>query len=85
VPLSESAVAAHVHAITGEEVGEHWVHGFQRAHPETKAMWISGQESLHAQALNKPIVQDFYNIFYELQQKYNIPKKNIYNMNEKGI
>ena len=44
-----------------------------------------GPEKCRAQALNKPAVDDYFEMLEELIVKYKIEKHNIYNMDGKGI
>jgi len=85
VPLHASAVAKHASVISGNNVGEHWVQRFRVRHPELKAKWTSGLERCRAQALNPTAVADFYDTLHDMIEKHDIPKENIYNMDEKGI
>lgn len=85
VPLHPTAVAQHAFAISGVEVGEHWVARFRTRHGELKAKWTTGLEKCRAQSLNEAAVKEFYNVLGELLEQYNIPEENIYNMDEKGI
>jgi helix-turn-helix, Psq domain len=85
MPLHASAVAAHASLISGEVVGESWVHRFRSRHPELKVRWAMGLEKCRAQALNRATVEGFYGTLQDLLERYNIPEENIYNMDEKGI
>ena len=81
IPLHPSTVAL----LSGAHIGEHWVARFCRRHPDLKAKWTTGLEKCCAQALNKPAVDDYFEMLEELIVKYKIEKHNIYNMDEKGI
>jgi len=85
VPLHASAVAAHASVISGEPIGENWVHRFRARHSDLKLKWTTGLEKCRAQALNENNVTEFHDKLQELVDKYNIPEENIYNMDEKGI
>jgi len=54
-------------------------------HPDLKTRWMQGLEKCRATNLNRPTVNNFYNIYDDLITKYNIPQENIYNMDEKGV
>ena len=58
---------------------------FHTRHPELKAKWTTGLEQCCAQSLNRAAVAGFYDHLQHLQEKYDIPDENIYNMDEKGI
>ena len=77
IPLHPSTVALHANAISGAHIGEHWVAQFRRCHPDLKAKWTTGLEKCHAQALNKPAVDDYFEMLEELIEKYEIEKHNI--------
>ena len=83
--MHASAVAAHVSLISGEKVGESWMHQFCACHPEIKVKWTTGLEKCRAQSLNPTAVGGFYDTLQDLLEKYNIPEENIYNMDEMGI
>jgi hypothetical protein len=85
MPLHASAVAAHASLISGEPVGESWVHRFRSRHPELKVRWATGLEKCRAQALNRAAVDGFRDTLEELLERYNIQPWNLYNMDEKGI
>ena len=85
IPLHPSMVALHANTISGAHIGEHWVAWFHRCHPDLKAKWMTRLKKCCTQALNKPAVDDYFEMLEELIEKYKIKKHNIYNMDEKGI
>jgi hypothetical protein len=50
-----------------------------------KGRWSNGLEACRAQALNRAVVTNFYNLYDELCEEFHIEPSNIYNMDEKGI
>ena len=85
VPLHASTVAQHASSISRKKIGEHWVQRFRSRHPDLKAKWTTGLEKCRAQSLNQTAVNDFYQTLRNVIEDYDIPEKNIYNMDEKGI
>ena len=54
-------------------------------HPDLKIQWSRSQEKCHANNANPATIRRFYDIYEEVVKEFNIPKENIYNMDEKGI
>jgi hypothetical protein len=50
-----------------------------------KTKWTTGLEACHAHALNPTLVCKFYNMLEEVVTEYSIDKRNIYNMDKKGV
>ena len=85
VPLSASTITDHASILAGEQIGPSWHGRFMERHPDLKTRWTWGLEKCRATNLNRPTVNNFYDIYDDLITKYNIPQENIYNMDEKGV
>src|SRR5204863_342733 len=72
-------------AITGRPVSRKWIKRFHECHPEIRARWTHPLEKCHAQSLNPTAVASFFEVLQEVIEMYDIPPKNIYNADEKGI
>ncbi len=63
-----------------------WIHRFIKRHlSDLKHGMGSGLDPKRAQAFNFEKVHEHFKMFTELLDKHNIPWRNIYNMDEKGI
>lgn len=85
IPLTYQAIAEYAAKIVCEPVLVNWARSFKKRHPDLKARWSTGLESCCAQCLNRPLVNEYFDILEEVITEYNIPVENIYNMDEKGI
>ena len=63
-----------------------WIWRFMKRHmPHLKMSWGSGLNPKCAKAFNYSMVQAHFMLFKDTINKNNIPWKNIYNMDEKGV
>lgn len=85
VPLAYRGIREKASYISGQPVGKTWVYRFAKRHPEITQRWTKSMESSRAQALNKVTVTGFYDILDDVQTMHDIPPKNIWNADEKGI
>jgi hypothetical protein len=61
-----------------------WIYRFLGRHPELKFGKPSGLDPKRASAFNEPVVKKFIELNKNLQEKYGVKPKNLYNMDEKG-
>lgn len=85
VPMTYASVAQSAGEISGKPVGESWPKRFQKRHPDLKMKTTVPLEQARAKALNKPTVDEFFDMLASVIEEYNITPGNIYNMDEKGI
>ena len=86
VPCTKQSVYNYASSIcNGRYIGQHWVNCFLDCHPDLKQKVTQPLESCRASALNCHTVADFFAKLIHVITKYNIPIKNIYNMDEKGV
>lgn len=85
IPLGPRQVVECAMIITERKLGESWLAGFRDRHPEIKPYWSSTFEAPRAQALNRPSVSKFYDLYLSLIRDFNIKYWNLYNMDEKGV
>jgi hypothetical protein len=85
IPLTPTTVTDYAAHISGKPVGCSWGTRFIKCHPDLKVRWTTGLEACRSRALNRHVVQEFYNLLDETVKEFNIPAENIYNMDEKGI
>jgi hypothetical protein len=85
LPMTPALIIEYASEIHGKRLGEKWLRLFRKRNPDLKARWASGLEACRAQAVNRTVVSEFYDILQELVETYQIPPENIYNMDEKGI
>jgi hypothetical protein len=72
--------------ICGTRVGESYAERFVNRHRnELKTKMTTSLESCRAQALNRAVVKEFYDILSELRSEFNLKPQNEYNMDEKGV
>ena len=83
--MTATTITDHVADIAGRAVGKSWVKRFRACHPDLKVKWSSTLEKCHAASLNPTLVNEYFDLLEETIMTYNIPPKNIYNMDEKGI
>ncbi len=84
-PLSQVTVGLYVHKLCGHLPGKGWLPCFLIQH--AKAIQFCGTQALDpkwAWSFNTPVVKDHFQKLAMLLEKYNIPLKNVYNMDEKG-
>ena len=71
--------------LAGALVSSSWVKRFTARHADDlKVRWTTTLEAFRTRALNRTVVREYFDIIWELIEKYHIPPENIYNMNEKG-
>ncbi|KAF5378694.1 hypothetical protein D9757_010747 [Collybiopsis confluens] len=85
IPLSHQVVIDHASEIAGKPMGSKWIQQFLHWHPDLKIGWSSSLEECRARALNPKAVDIFFNLLEEIVHEKDIPPKNIYNADEKGI
>lgn len=85
VPLSLTTTAEYASDIAGRPVGETWPRRFRQRHPDLRVRWTVALEECRARALNQNVVHNFFEMYSELMEKYEIQPQNLYNMDEKGI
>ena len=85
VPISPSALADHAAAIAGTSIGHSWPNRFLGQHPDLKMRWSRSLEKCRANNANPATIRHFYDMYEEVVKEFNIPKENVYNMDEKGI
>lgn len=85
IPLSLEAVAERASHIVGEEVSVNWAQGFRTRHPDLKAKWTTSLESCRTECLNHPMMNHYYDELEAIMKEFDIPRENVYNMDEKGI
>ena len=83
--MTATTITDHVADIAGRAVGKSWVKHFRAHHPNLKVKWSSTLEKCHAASLNPTLVNEYFDLLEETITTYNIPPKNIYNMDKKGI
>ena len=65
--------------------GKNWIYGLLHWHPDLNLKWPSGLNPKCAQNFNPTVVKNHFLKLGKLIQDNDIPWKNIYNMDEKGI
>ncbi|KAF5327341.1 hypothetical protein D9619_003974 [Psilocybe cf. subviscida] len=85
IPLTQTMIAEYASEISGKAIGLSWASRFMKRHPSLKIKWSTGLEACRARALNPTLVNKFYDMLEEVITEYSIDKRNIYNMDEKGV
>jgi hypothetical protein len=85
IPLSLPTIGAYAAEIYGGPLGVTWATRFKKRRPDLKVKWTSSLEECRAQALNRPVVHDYFTLLADTVQKYDIKPKNLWNMDEKVI
>ncbi|CAG7852079.1 SubName: Full=Related to transposase-Aspergillus fumigatus {ECO:0000313/EMBL:CCA75029.1} [Serendipita indica DSM 11827] len=86
IPLNPNHVRAKAVAISGQDVGKHWIDRFKDRHSDRlKSTWTQPIEHSRAKAVNPAVVHDFYEKLMAEVNNSAIPQKNIYNADEKGV
>jgi hypothetical protein len=85
VPVTQATLQDYASEICGKPIGETWPKRFMARHPDIKVKWTTSLEQCRAQGLNLVVVAKYFKMLKELIDEYQIPCKNIYNMDEKGI
>ncbi|XP_015123384.1 uncharacterized protein LOC107045584 [Diachasma alloeum] len=65
--------------------GRAWFNGFMKRNSELSLRIPEGVSSARAMALNKVVVQSFYDLLLEQYEKYHFAHDRIYNMDETGV
>ncbi|KIJ35150.1 hypothetical protein M422DRAFT_139398, partial [Sphaerobolus stellatus SS14] len=84
-PLSKLGIKQKVLEMVGQSPSNEWITKFLKEFPDICGYKARGLDPKHAAAFNKPVVHDYFNKLEEIIEHYQIPRRNIYNMDEKGI
>ena len=85
IPMTAVIITDYVADIVGHTVGKSWVKRFKTRHSELKVKWSSTLEKCRAALLNPTLVNEYFDLLEDTIKTHNIPVKNIYNMDKKGI
>ncbi|KAF8172226.1 hypothetical protein K438DRAFT_1981677 [Mycena galopus ATCC 62051] len=80
IPLSLTIIDAYAADIYGAPLGVTWPVRFKKRHPDLKIKGTTKLEACRAQALNRPVVHDYFTLLSETIETYEIQSKNIWNM-----
>jgi hypothetical protein len=83
-PLSKQTIRRKAQCICGKKPSKGWIRLFLGRWPEITLGKPSGLDPKRAQAFNRPVVSHCLQQLEYLIKKYNIPDRNLYNMDEKG-
>lgn len=84
-PLTLALIGDYASEIHGTPVGYTWPKRFKKRHPDLKVKWATGLEECRAKSLNPTAVSEYFELLRDTIDRYDIQRKNIYNMDEKGI
>ena len=85
-PKVQAILEAKGHKVDQKHPSKTWIREFMKRHtPELKMGRGNGLDPKRAKAFNFTTVQGHFKLFKETMEKNNIPWRNIYNMDEKGI
>jgi len=84
-PMSHTTLQPKCVEICRKLLDKTWIWQFLKQHPKVNLKKRSGLDPKHAQAFNYPEVKVYFKKLMKVIQKNNIPWKNIYNLDEKGI
>ncbi|TFK68889.1 hypothetical protein BDN72DRAFT_749426, partial [Pluteus cervinus] len=82
VPLGSAAVTEYAAAIYGGPIGESWVKRFMARHPDLMVRWTTSLEQCRANALNRPMVNEYFDMLTKIIEEFSIIPENMYNMDE---
>lgn len=85
IPLSLETIADYASELAAEDVGVNWAKKFKEHNPDLKVKWTTNLEECRARALNRPVVQDYFELLRDTIERYDVKPKNIFNMDEKVI
>ena len=86
VPMTKQGITSKANAIIGREIGKKWAYNFfLRHHDKIESKRARTLDPKCARQVNPTIVKDFQRKLSDLVTGKNIPSRNIYNMDEKGI
>jgi hypothetical protein len=86
VPMDRSKIAAKASHILGRKVGSKWAYNFLIRHSDKlKKKWTQKLDSKRAKQLNPAVVKEHFKTVIKEIVDHDIPKENIWNMDEKGI
>jgi hypothetical protein len=83
-PLDKLTVRKKVMALCGTKPSASWVYWFLWRWPDIQLGRPSSLDPKRGQAFNRPVVGRHFDLLLQIVKKYDIPMKNIYNMDEKG-
>ena len=68
-----------------EPLGNHWTDAFLRRHPDIKTKFVTRLDKSRSEAQDLEIFSNWFDLYWTTISKYNIKKRNRYNMDEKGL
>lgn len=83
-PLNRRTIQTWAEALCGHKPDVNWIYAFLKHWPEIQLGRPSGLNPKCGQAFNRPVVGHHFDLLFEIVRKFDIPEKNIYNMDEKG-
>jgi len=66
-------------------ISDQWHRKLLQRHPEIKRVSARGLDRVRASAANVDTIQEYFELYRSLQQKYSISPQDTYNMDEKGF
>ena len=66
-------------------ISDQWHRKLLQRHPEIKRVSARGLDRVRTSAVNVDTIQEYFELYRSLQQKYNISSQDTYNMDEKGF
>jgi hypothetical protein len=86
IPMDYALIGEYAADMAGHPLGATWPKRFVKRHNiDLKTKKTAPLEKARAKALNKTAVQEFYQVFGELIEKYGLTPGDIYNMDKKGF
>jgi len=83
-PLNKRSIRKKAAQLAGKPPGKSWIRSFLGRWPEIKLGRPSGLDPKRASAFNRPVVERHTDLLDGIIKKHDIPRENIYNMDEKG-
>lgn len=83
--LAERNNIKHPFSAENGRAGKTWLRGFRKRHPDITMRAPESTSAARARAFNKPVVDKFFNILKDLQQKYSFPAHRIFNVDETSL
>ena len=78
-------MSAWLSSIASASLSEKWVNRFVKRHPELQSKYTQKYDYQRAKCEDPELIQNWFKLFTNVQQKYGILHEDIYNMDETGF
>jgi hypothetical protein len=68
-----------------KDLGSNWVSRYMERHPDLRSRFVPPLDKERALAQEPQIIQDWFKLYSQTREQYNIADENVHNMDEKGV